>query len=383
MRTPRSVTLVDSMVAGHHVDYASKLCAGLNKMGLSSYVIGRREFIDGVASHTRITDAEVLEYRHGKGLGAELRKRIFLKEAAAAARSFGTDLVHLLFLDRFIFALAAQYPRFQKTPIIGTLHWLYFSRSFPQSISNRLVRPTERRALRGLNIRDLRIQVHSEAAAQVLRREICFPAVDVVPYPAEPLSPSLQSRELRRQIGIPRESVVLLAFGATRRDKGADLAVSALRYLPDDVHLVVAGRPLDFSAEYLLNLARRDRTSHRLHLAPRFIEDHEVINWYSIADLLVLPYRRTFSGQSGPLTQAAALGLPVVCADLTVMTETVVKYRLGYVFPTEDIEKLAEAVLRLRAYPPKPLKASFVRDHSVDAFAGAVCDSYVQALETG
>jgi glycosyltransferase involved in cell wall biosynthesis len=381
MKLPARVALIDPMAAGHHVDYAEMLTAGLQQAGIKVILIGRHDFIAAVTGKVSPDETYTIEYEHGKGFTAELRKQRFLEKASRAVHDSASDLAHLLFLDRFIAALAVNTFKFHRIPLVGTLHLAYFSNRISHQGLNRGVRFVEKHLLRYLSRRGVRVQVHGVAVASAIQAEVREARLDVVPYPADPHVAPSDGSDVRRRLGVPDGAKLVLAFGATRWDKGADLAVSMLRYLPEDVHLLIAGRPSHFSESQLLRQANDIGTSGRLHLDLRFIPDSSVTDTFLAADCVILPYRKVFFGQSGPLTYAAALGIPVASAALPVLSETVEKFRLGVTFESENIAASADALLRLLTAPPSPLTKSFLQSHSREQFTAAVLKSYTSALQ--
>jgi glycosyltransferase involved in cell wall biosynthesis len=379
---PRSVTLIDPMILGHHAEYAATLVSGLHELGVTCNLVGRPEFVEAVVGQAPVADRRTVEYRHGKGLSAENRKVSFLVAASRAANGFGSDIAHLLFLDRFILA-TARATRCFEMPVVGTLHWAYMSRALRHSVLQGRIRALERYFLAQLGHRGYRLLVHGDWIANSLLRDTPGLHVDRIPYPARQVAPRASITMTRQRYGLPPEAKVLLAFGATRLDKGGDVAVRALRYLPENVHLLVAGRPAGFTERDLRQIAAGDGTEHRLHLAMQFIDDQEVADLFSSVDIVILPYRRRFSGQSGPLVQAASQGIPVVASDLPVLSETVNRFELGTTFEGDSASELARTVLETIDRAHSPMTQRFREAHSISSFARAVRNSYEQALTGG
>ena len=185
-----------------------------------------------------------------------------------------------------------------------------------------------------------------------------------------------QTSSLRDRLGIAPGTLLALAFGGTRADKGCDLAIRALAHLPEHHHLLVAGPAETFGTEALRTLALECGVGDRVHLVLDYIPEEEVGAYFAAADCVVLPYRRKFAGQSGPLFIAAALGLPVVASDVGVLGETVRAYRLGLLFEPERPQALADALLEVHRAAPTPDTASFLHDHSLERFAAETAASY-------
>lgn len=372
------VALVDPMASGHHRSYAAATALAVAEGGGSAHLIGPEALTASLAGAPGIDATTSVPYEPGRGLAAERRKSRFLRSAFAIAAREGVDLVHVLYLDRFVLALAGVRNR-ASLPTVASLHWTYLARSVPQRWVNVPVRWLERALLAAQFEAGIRVMVHSPATAAELTQAFRTSRIDALPYPSEPLEHGPIDREASRaQLGLPHDARVLLAFGATRWDKGADLAAAALARLPEDVHLLVAGEVRDLDGDRLRSLA--GPANERLHLHLSFVRDDQVADVFGASDVVVVPYRAPFAGQSGPLTIAAALGVPVVASDLPVLRETVQAYGLGATFRSEDVDAFADAVRGVLGSPPTPDTERYRRDHAPAAFGGALRASYAAAL---
>ena len=386
MSIPRSVTLIDPFDSGHHVPYARELARGLSAQGVAVFLVGGAGMVAAVGNAAplagsrvlSIYDGEIADYHLLPAARKEPLNLRFLRRAFGFAQEAGSEAAHLLYLDRFILPLWAGFGAARGLNVQATLHWASFLPRFGGG-TGRLGRSgAERWALAGLLRRGLTLQLHSpEVAALMPPGRVGF-----VPYPS-PLPPAdpAQGQLLRLELGLGREDRLLLAFGGTRHDKGADLAVQLLARLPQHVHLLVIGRAEHFSAGELSRLAAADGTSSRLHLRLEgFIPEERAGTLFLACDAALLPYRRNFAGQSGPLTIAAALGVPVAAADAGSMREMVQEYSLGEVFPSEDLTHMARAAEVAVALPHRPPHhpevRRFIQDHSPGSFVRAVLRSY-------
>lgn len=388
-RQIRTVALIDPLSGGHHGSYAATLARELTAQGIRVHLIGPAPFVEEVCRTVPQATGHVLPLFPGSGpdsgpayyrLGRLARDRVnlrFLRAALQQAEEAGADTAHLLWLDSFVLPLlAALALRGNRPPALrATLHWAYFLREFQ---GGRLSQPVHRLMLRGLGALGVRVMMHSGA----LTRSIGAGRLDAVPHPAHPPQFRADQREqvrqaVREQLTIPPQAMVLLAFGGTRHDKGSDLALDALTLLPPHVHLLVVGPTRAFDADALRARAERLGIMDRLHLRLEHVPDEEVEGFFLASDACLLPYRRTFAGQSGPLLIAASLGLPVLAADVGVLAETVKVYHLGELFAPEDPAALARCVLDFDAAAFAPHTARFQQEHTPQAFVDAVLRSYL------
>lgn len=148
-------------------------------------------------------------------------------------------------------------------------------------------------------------------------------------------------------LGVESAKRVILFFGQIKEVKGLDLLIEALpevvRQVPEAM-VVIAGRPWkDEFAKYdalIDKMGVRDRCL--LHV--RYVPDDQVAQYYSAADVVVLPYRRIY--QSGVILQAMSYGRAVVVSDLNGMREMVVDGENGYLFSQGSKDALARALIR-------------------------------------
>jgi glycosyltransferase involved in cell wall biosynthesis len=250
------------------------------------------------------------------------------------------------------------------------------------SIKDRLRRAPQRIALRWLVGRPgAMVMVHHDKTANAVAQIINRKHIAIVPYPVRPaIRIDVECRDsFRKQLGIGKTDKLILCYGATRYDKGADLAVAALARLPERFHLLVAGKQVYFRSDFLGRLAEDNGVADRMHVIPAMLSEADTALALHSCDMMLLPYRSEFpGGQSGPLTQAAAVGATLVAADLPVLTDTIKRYDLGMVFPPGNVEKMAAVLKEAADWRPSPESSDvFVSDHSPQSFARAVYESYL------
>lgn len=385
MSSSCSVTFINSFAEGHHLYYASVLASGLTERGIKIYAVGPVKFVEAVRASCPIVGSKVVECSRAADV-TELEKRRFLEKALNAARSFDTDLIHLHQLDRYIFSLFFLKPFSNLSGLLGTLHWAAILDEFATNRYKRLKNRAERMVLRNLIGRGFRVMVHSKEFTFILNRIMGADSADYIPYPVDFPSPCALEREvrsvaLRARLDIPADATVMLCFGGTRFEKGADIAVRALKDLPDNVYLLVAGIEEHFSREDLRSLGEELGVVSRLRLCMEYVPEAEVVDYFIASDVVVAPYRKMFAGQCGPLTIAAALGVPVAGSDSMIIKETVDKYSLGSTFPAEDAQAFASSVLGLIEKPCKPRTKEFAVEHGKTSFCDSVAGCYVRTFE--
>jgi len=137
---------------------------------------------------------------------------------------------------------------------------------------------------------------------------------------------------------------LLLAFGSVLPRKGTDLLLEALRDLPFDFRLVIAGPCADEAFRQRLR-AQVSEHPQRAQIEWRdgFVPEAEMEQLFRDAALLVLPYR--YIDQSGVLFQALRFGTPVL-ATRVGQFERYVTLEVGELAEAGSSAPLREALLR-------------------------------------
>lgn len=150
--------------------------------------------------------------------------------------------------------------------------------------------------------------------------------------------------ELRAELGLPREALVVLAVGSDFARKGLDRTLEALAELPRALGertwllVVGAGRPARFQ--------RRARTLG-LDERVRFAGGRaDVLDCYRAADLLLHPAREENTGSV--LLEALSQAVPVVCTSACGFAREVAGARAGRVLGAPfDVHELARTCAEL------------------------------------
>jgi glycosyltransferase involved in cell wall biosynthesis len=143
---------------------------------------------------------------------------------------------------------------------------------------------------------------------------------------------------------VPARARVLLAVSRLTRQKGIDVAVRAVRSLPDDTVLVVLGEGPE--REALERLTRELGVEGRVFLLGRV---PDVAAWLRRASVLAHPAR--WEGFGLGVLEAMLAGLPVVAANVSSLPELVVDGTTGFLVGPDDPSALALGVARALEQP--------------------------------
>ena len=164
-------------------------------------------------------------------------------------------------------------------------------------------------------------------------------------------NPELREFRLREKyctdikLDIEKGKKVLLFFGMIKKVKGLDILLSSLTEVikkHSDVVLLIAGKPWKDDFSNYQKLIDELAISKYCKLDIKFISHSDVSNYYSAADIVVLPYRKIY--QSGVLMMSLSYKKPVVVSDLPSFKEIIENNRTGYIFQSENSLDLSRVI---------------------------------------
>ena len=165
------------------------------------------------------------------------------------------------------------------------------------------------------------VLAHSEHAAAKIRTTYARPDVAVAfhgHYVGSYPEPRRERSEVRAELGVPQNAVMVLCFGFIKSYKRIPELVRAVRAIArSDLHLVVAGGCSDDTLHAQILEAAGD--DDRVHLRIGFVPDDVVAELHHAADAAALHYRDVFS--SGALMLALSMGLPAIAPADSTATE--------------------------------------------------------------
>ncbi len=154
----------------------------------------------------------------------------------------------------------------------------------------------------------------------------------------------LDKLEAYDQLQLPTTKKHILFFGLIREYKGLDLLLQAVSLLPDDYHLTVAGEVYGSFDRYQ-QLIDRLNIGDRVHLHLKYIPDEQVKVFFSMADVVALPYKS--ATQSGIVAIAKHFEQPVVATDVGGLSEFIQHPDEGMIAHNTTPESLAKAIRKV------------------------------------
>lgn len=166
----------------------------------------------------------------------------------------------------------------------------------------------------------------------------------------------LDPAEARSRLGLPGGKRVVLFFGFIRDYKGLDLLIEAFGSLDDRHLLVIAGETYGSFDGYRA-LIERSPMKDGIRVFNDYIPDARVPEFFSAADVCVLPYRS--ATQSGITSIAYHFDLPVIATDVGGLGEDVGGRKTGLVAGPPEPGAIAAAI---RAYFDGEMRPECVRN---------------------
>jgi glycosyltransferase involved in cell wall biosynthesis len=177
--------------------------------------------------------------------------------------------------------------------------------------------------------------VHSE---QEKKQILAFSPGATVSRHLLPLFEYRSQKSARRDPGLN-----LLFFGFVRPYKGLDILLRTIALLKgQDLKLRIAGEFWHDKNRYL-GLISELGISGQVELADRYIPEEEMGRYFSEADLVVLPYRKSIT--SGIIATAYGYGKPVLATQVGGFHEVVQDGLTGRLVPPDDPQALADGIM--------------------------------------
>lgn len=149
--------------------------------------------------------------------------------------------------------------------------------------------------------------------------------------------------EAERKLGLQGGMKNILFFGLIRPYKGLDILLEAFGLLPEGYQLIIAGEPYGSFEKYQQIIDRLPNKEH-ISMNLKYIKDSEVTDYFSAADIAVLPYRS--ATQSGISSVSYHFEVPVIVTDVGGLKETIGDRGTGLVSPEGTPEAICKEILR-------------------------------------
>lgn len=237
------------------------------------------------------------------------------------------EIIHVLAIDGIYIK-----SKYKKKYIIGTLHQL----------PNNKVR---RYLLKKFSKNIKYLVVHSKFLGEELKK-IGIENIKIVNYPSFYSYKNLNKKILREKYGIKLNKIVLSCLGGTRKDKGLNIVLESLKYLKPEIKekiiFNIAGKEEFYKIDYIESY--KNKAELKINL--KVLSDEEFKENVFISDIMIIPYLKSFAGNSGPMTEAIVNKIPCITPKELNIGKITIENNLGEVFECENSKNLAEAIER-------------------------------------
>lgn len=154
---------------------------------------------------------------------------------------------------------------------------------------------------------------------------------------------TLPRQEAIEKLNLNPNKKWLLFFGFIRDYKGLDILIQAMKKLPEEFGLIIAGEVYGSFDKYETLIEELD-LGERIALFTRYIRDEEVPRFFSASEACILPYKS--ATQSGIISIAFHFQLPVIATREGGLSEYIHEGETGCLIDEPNAQKTAEAILR-------------------------------------
>ncbi|HDJ89113.1 MAG TPA: glycosyltransferase family 1 protein [Thermoprotei archaeon] len=201
-----------------------------------------------------------------------------------------------------------------------------------------------------------------------------------------PISDKIKTN-LKEKLNIQNRRVILYA-GRVTEEKGVHRVVEAMRYIDNAIFLIVGrGSYCRVKTPYYKSLEEMVK-KYDLKEKVKFIgyvEPDNMKEYYSIADLVVLPCT-IYESLSRMLLEACSYGIPIIASNVGGNSEIVEDGKNGILLKTLETEELVKAIKYILENPKiyeemsKYCKEKVRKKFSLEIIGGKILDEYKLAI---
>ncbi len=348
------ILFIDNATDGHHANYLLYL----TKDKQHQYVAVLPEEIAEFNGTTYICDI-----RKGNSRRSFRWYMAWLNRVYGIVKQEKPDVVHFLNADTFYRFFGVGLYKFKAYHSVATMHWVRDG------------------AIQKLSLACIchavkRLVVHSAYMADRVRESGSKNVVHIE-YPVFGLEKEIDPVEAKKSWELKPDVPVIAAIGGTRDDKGLDLLLKALQAVKKPFQLLIAGKAETFGDNYIR--LHSSSYSSSVTTALRYLSNEELENAIWGADIIVLPYKKIFTGASGPLTEGAWCRKCIVGPNHGNIGNTITRNHLGYTFVSEEVDDLAKTLNEAlsKTFTPDEVYLEYTKSLQPELFT----ERYIQLYE--
>lgn len=117
-----------------------------------------------------------------------------------------------------------------------------------------------------------------------------------------------------------KDEMIVLFFGQVREYKNIEILINVANKLKEKkIVFLIAGRPQ--SEEYAQSLKKMIGDNKKIKTIFKFLPDDEITAWIQLSDIVVFPYSKRSSLNSGTVFLAASKGKSIICPAIASMMQ--------------------------------------------------------------
>lgn len=370
------IVFFDTSNTGHHWFYNSNLMLSLSEKFKIVYITKKITSDQFMILNKKNIEIEVLQSNQNHSMPVKLTKQLELYKDFANAKKIAkgknADVFVNLYFDPYI---SINFLISEKCREVNVLHWIP-NNKFKIKLLSKMK-----------NRNDTDFLVHTNEIKEKLEdinKELKVTKID---YPVKEFKINNHNKKsLLDDLKLPGNLLndkIMLYFGGTRHDKGLDILLNSLNFVCSDVTLLIVGKEETFSREFIREKVKENSNEIRVYTVLSFVPEEDIQKYFYISDVIVLPYRKYFNGESGILTDAIQMGKPVAVPDIIHFPEIIRNFKNGKVFEAENPVSLAKSIdilfekneyFTLNA---NQASSSFVENRNIENFSKKFSESFL------
>ena len=351
------IMFIDTDLRGHHKPYLNSLAENTKYTVLAALPFKDSDIkCNQIVYETPITKSRTL-----------FNYLRWMRELSEIAIENNIDVVHFLYGDYLYRYFGLGLKLFKEFKIIITFH--HMPEDYLRMVS--VKRIFERISI-GV--------VHTD----YIQKQLLKNGIKNVKQIEYPNFHETQIRETNQELSysfFTTKAPVIAAIGETRENKGLDILLEALKRVKQPFNLLIAGKEAHFTKEFI-----EEKTvdySSNVKIILKYLSDEELKLCYEYSDIIVLPYKKSFGGASGPLVEGVWYRKTIVGPKYKSIGDIIKQHHLGYVFEVENSYSLALSIEKALENPTNQHEKyeKFRESLNVKKFISEYCTLYSSQLE--
>lgn len=146
-------------------------------------------------------------------------------------------------------------------------------------------------------------------------------------------------KDYRQSLGFKNNDIVFMFFGFLKAYKNVELLIQAFKEIASqNIKLLIVGEASD--NRYAKNIRQLCEGNSNIILHIKYVNSRDVYTYFNTCDVLVLPYYKNLSLNSGAMISAFSCGKSVIIPDIA-MAKDMSKFCFIYSYENEQAHKVA------------------------------------------